>query len=253
MPSHGQCNQQQPCSNCLKTGTECIYDQAQDGRRRAARKRSVEELELKRDALDTILDAFRQSDDASVQTLLSMIKNNVPLDDIIQYALVHTENLNMSDIPLASLTATSSTSTDSRNSRRSVLSINALCDTPTIRVLASPWTSVTDDNDLVSHLISTYFAWYHPAYPCVIQDLFVEAMNSQELGTIFCCPLLVNSMLAIACVSFSARHNIAQANFHSIFPTIPVFSKILKTPRAVVNISSTTPCNYGGKLAICLG
>lgn len=206
-----QCNQQQPCSNCLKTGTECIYDQAQDGRRRAARKRNVEELELKRDALDTILDAFRQSDDASVQKLLTMIKTNVPLDDIIQFAVLHSDN-----VPDAQL-ATLSASTDSGRSRRSVLSINALCDTPTIRVFAAPWTSVTNDNDLVSHLVSVYFTWYHPAYPCVIRDLFVDAMNSQELGTTFCCPLLVNSILAIACVCYSQVLNIILLTLTAFF------------------------------------
>lgn len=184
----------------MKTGTDCVYDQTQDGRRRAARKRNVQELELKRDALDTILDAFRQSDEAAVQQLLSMIRSNTPLDDIIQFALLHSDSVH--DRHFARLNSAS----DLARSRRAALSINVLCDTPTIRVSAGPWTSVTDDDDLISHLVSVYFTWYHPAYPCVIQDLFIDGMNSQKLGTTFCCPLLVNSILAIACVCTMFDH-----------------------------------------------
>lgn len=175
-----------------------MYDQAQDGRRRAARKRNVEELELKRDALDTILDAFRQSDEAGVQNLLSMIKRNAPLDEIIQYALDHSQH-----VPDAQL-ATLAVAADSGLSRKSVLSINALCDSPTVRVPASPWTSVTDDDDLVSHLISSYFTWCHPAYPCVVQDLLVSEMSTKDLSSNFCSPLLVNSILALACVGVAS-------------------------------------------------
>lgn len=125
-----------------------------------------------------------------------MIRTNAPLDDVIRFAVAHSESM-------PEETTKPSPTNGIVRARRSVLSINALCDTPTIRVPAAPWTSVTDDDDLVSHLVSTYFTWYHPAYPCVIQDLFVDAMNSQVLGTTFCCPLLVNSILAIACVRSS--------------------------------------------------
>ena len=73
-----QCDQQYPCSNCNKGNTECIYDQAQDGRRRAARRKNVEDLEQKRDALATLLEAFRGCDDLVAKELLRMIKDDVP-------------------------------------------------------------------------------------------------------------------------------------------------------------------------------
>lgn len=90
---------------------------------------------------------------------------------------------------------------DTGLSRKSVLSISALCDTPPIMVPALPWTQVTTDDDFVSHLISTYFTWYHPAYPCLDQDVFLAEMRSKNIESLFCSPLLVNAMLAVACVS----------------------------------------------------
>ena len=39
------------------------------------------------------------------------------------------------------------------------LSISRLCDIPLYAGPACPWTTVTDDNGLVSHLISLYFTW----------------------------------------------------------------------------------------------
>lgn len=175
-----------------------------------------------------------------------MIKTNAPLDDIIRYAVLH------SDPMYESNNATSTTLTsavDMARSKRAALSINALCDTPTIRVSAGPWTSVTDDNELVSHLVSVYFTWYHPAYPCVIQDLFVDAMNSQQLGTTFCCPLLVNSILAIACVCIVASPSITclWTDSSSIFPTTLVFLKIPMIHVPVASTSWSTPCIYGEK------
>lgn len=176
-----------------------MYDSGQDGRRRAARKRNVEELELKRDALDTILEALREADDEHVQHLLTLIRSNAPLDDIIQYASANGQNI--PEEQLASIAV----AMDTGLSRKSVLTIDALCETtqppPPITVPASPWTIVTSDDAFVSHLVSTYFTWVHPAYPIVVHDLFVEAMAGGQLGVEFCSPLLVNAILAVACVS----------------------------------------------------
>lgn len=189
-----QCDQRHPCSNCQKIGTDCVYDQTQDGRRRAARKRNVEELELKRDALDTILEALRQSDDQHVQHLLGLIRSNAPLEDVIQYATTH-EN-HFPEEQLASLAV----AIDTGLSRKAVMSISALCDSPPIKVPARPWTTVTSDDSLVSHLVSTYFTWYHHTYPTLVEDRFIADMQGGNLDCTFCSPLLVNAVLAAACV-----------------------------------------------------
>lgn len=76
-------------------------------------------------------------------------------------------------------------------------------DVPPIRVPARPWTNVTDDNYLVSHLVSLYFTWEHPATCCLDKTAFLADMTSGHPPetTKFCSPLLVNAILMAACVS----------------------------------------------------
>lgn len=81
------------------------------------------------------------------------------------------------------------------------MDINRLSDIPIIEVSANPWTSITDDDDFVSHLISLYFTWQHSILNYLDRDLFLRDMRSRELSTHFCSPFLVNSILAVACVS----------------------------------------------------
>jgi len=72
-------------------------------------------------------------------------------------------------------------------------------DTPIYNVPAKPWTSVSDNPALISHLISLYFAWSHPFYNFIEKDLFLsDMMHSQKT---YCSALLVNAVLAQACVS----------------------------------------------------
>jgi len=149
---------------------------------------------LKREALDTLLEALRIADDSQLHHLLRLIKKDASLDDIIQYASVVDQ---VSNDRLASDTP------ETDQSRKiKLLSISALLsDNPPVRVPAANWTTVTKDSEVVSHLISIYFTWYHPAYPCVVRDLFVREMITGDRNSPFCSPILVNAMLATACVS----------------------------------------------------
>jgi hypothetical protein len=82
------------------------------------------------------------------------------------------------------------------------MDIKSLSDIPLYEVPAHPWTEVTSDASFVSHLISLYFTWQHPGLNWIDRDLFLRDMRSKKLGSKFCSPLLVNSILAVACVSF---------------------------------------------------
>lgn len=80
------------------------------------------------------------------------------------------------------------------------VTLENLCDIPLLQVPAKPWTEVTDDNDLVSHLISLYFTWDHPCVQFMDQRKFLEHMRRGMLDSEFCSPLLVNSILSMASV-----------------------------------------------------
>jgi hypothetical protein len=70
-----------------------------------------------------------------------------------------------------------------------------------IAVPSKPWTTISDDDEFISHLIQLYFTWETPVYDLVQEDVFIADMKSGNENSPYCSSLLVNAMLAIACVS----------------------------------------------------
>ena len=67
-------------------------------------------------------------------------------------------------------------------------------------IMASRWTRVTSDNKLLAWLLDAYFMHAYPAFPAFQKDLFLDDMVSGRDR--FCSELLVNAVLAHACVCF---------------------------------------------------
>lgn len=65
------------------------------------------------------------------------------------------------------------------------------------------WTRVTDDDLLISHLMTMYFTWHYPFYTILAKDIFYRDFV-RGLSTPYCSALLVNSILALGC-HFSSR------------------------------------------------
>lgn len=86
--------------------------------------------------------------------------------------------------------------------RRKVMDIHYLCDEAPQRVPAKPWTPVSDDDDLVSHLLSLYLAWNWPVHGFLDPDVLQRHMRAGDVSSELCSPFLVNAVLANACVSF---------------------------------------------------
>ena len=72
---------------------------------------------------------------------------------------------------------------------------------PRISVKAKPWTTITDDDDLVTHLVSLFVDWEAHCVGIVDCDSFLEGMEKGDLNSPYCSPFVVNSMCAYACVS----------------------------------------------------
>ncbi|KAJ5128832.1 hypothetical protein N7526_006998 [Penicillium atrosanguineum] len=112
--------------------------------------------------------------------------------------------------------------------RPRVMDIQYLCNTAPVRVPARPWTTVTDSDDLVSHLVSLYLTWGYPFYAFFCRDTFVKHMQLGHLNSDFCSPFLVNALLANACfysdyaeayslpgdVKRKGAHFLAEAEWH---------------------------------------
>jgi len=85
--------------------------------------------------------------------------------------------------------------------------VHELCNPP-LQVPAHPWTSITDDDEFVSHLIFLWFTWHVMLWPYLDKDLFLRDMAAGNLDCPFCSPALVNIMLAEACVSLPGPVNL---------------------------------------------
>lgn len=155
--------------------------------------------------MHSLLASLRSPDPNRVDLLLSLIRRNASLLDI---AAVTAET------PASSGDANAAESISRRDSGDIVLqspegsfvdshshvTLEMLCDIPLFQVPAKPWTAVTDDDNLVSHLVSLYFTWEHPFSQLVDQVILLAEMGKGDLGSELCTPFLVNSLLAMASV-----------------------------------------------------
>ena len=60
------------------------------------------------------------------------------------------------------------------------------------------WTQVTDDEQLISHLMTMYFTWHYPFFTTLSKDLFYRDYLA-GVASQYCSSLLVNAMLALGC------------------------------------------------------
>ena len=66
------------------------------------------------------------------------------------------------------------------------------------------WTNVTDDVDLILHLLQLYFTWHYPSFVTLSKSLFFRDFFRGKLAEPvdrieYCTPLLVHAMLSLGC------------------------------------------------------
>ncbi|KAJ5907529.1 Transcription factor [Penicillium taxi] len=216
-----------PCKACTTAGIDdCQFDPTRDLRRKVAVKRVIEELSNYKELLEAFFRALRTETAERVQSIIELVRSNASLNEIAE--AVGSPAVYFSD-PKALSNASHLISDDgdpnlayfeadeNKPRRASDISeeelprktqitthpyarvtLESLCDIPMISVPSKPWTEVTDDNELVSHLISLYFTWDHPCAQFVDRETFLEHMEKGDLNSEFCSPLLVNGLLAVA-------------------------------------------------------
>ena len=176
-------------------------------RRKMCIKRKIDDLEENQDTLQNLFDTLRDSNDEKAVQLFQLIRSKVPLADI-KNSLNNGDGLDetkpeMSSSPDLQNVLTKSQEDDSPPpDRRRMLDIRRLVDEPPFRVPARPWTVITRDDTLVSHLVSLWLTWSHPFWNSLNRKLFIRDMQAGRLECEFCSPFLVNAILAEACVSY---------------------------------------------------
>ncbi|KAE8365885.1 hypothetical protein BDV27DRAFT_144045 [Aspergillus caelatus] len=190
-----------PCKACQNTDAECVFDETLDLRRKVAARRTLGELEYYRGLLYSLLESLRSSDEDKVNHILETIRGSALLSNI---ANVVDAPADLSDAssdnakPLGNADDAIAQQERLAADAHSRITLEKLCDIPIFQVSVKPWTAVTDDDHLISHLISLYFTWDHPLSQIIDQRMFLRHMREGNKNTEFCTPFLVNSILAVA-------------------------------------------------------
>ncbi|KAJ5963790.1 Transcription factor [Penicillium vulpinum] len=222
-----------PCKACRSTNTECHFDPTRDLRRKVAVKRTIQELTNHKDLLESLLSTLASADQLQLDEVMDLIRNKASFHDIAHVVGGPTTTfgdpqelsnasklaiLEYSEHPVETprngLRRPSDPSSNAASSPEEIpnmkppqwptvspyarVTLESLCDIPLFKVPAKPWTTVTDDDYLVSHLVSLYFTWDHPCSQFLDQRIFLEHMRRGDRRSEFCTPLLVNSLLSMA-------------------------------------------------------
>lgn len=190
-------------------------------------KRKVEDLEQDRELLLELIDVLR-GDELSATHMFQLIRSNASLDEIraavndrrdrkshrtsiiasepSNWVLPSSPGSSVNQMPQNSTSKLATTqvlgsTTKTNLFTRKFMDIERLTDIPLYEVKAQPWTKVTTDDGFVSHLISLWLTWDHICRNWIDKDLFIEAMKSGDVKSLFCSPFLVNIILCQACVS----------------------------------------------------
>lgn len=78
--------------------------------------------------------------------------------------------------------------------------LDGFSDGPLKWVPAAPWTTITNNDDAVSHLVSVYLAFVNPYHRYLEQDMFLRGMRSRTSSHAYCSAVLVNAVLATGSV-----------------------------------------------------
>ncbi|RBA11005.1 hypothetical protein FPRO05_14311 [Fusarium proliferatum] len=81
-------------------------------------------------------------------------------------------------------------------------------DEPEVKPLTEAWTTITNDINLVLHLLALYFCWEYPIFASLSKEHFLRDFRDGRHR--YCSPLLVNALLALGC-RFST-HPMSRAN-----------------------------------------
>jgi hypothetical protein len=162
-----------------------------------------------RDMIFEMYEAVQQEDRCREQELFGMIRDRKTAQQVraFLYGMLANARLSEMNDQIAGRKNQARSDMDMANdlprARPRAMDIQYLCTIAPVRVPARPWTTVTDSDDLVSHLVSLYLTWGYPFYAFFCRETFVKHMRMGNLNSDFCSPFLVNALLANACVSYN--------------------------------------------------
>lgn len=230
---------------------ECVYDPTSDHRRKGVYKEKIDSLKTKNSTLQTLVQAILNAAEEDVPELVRQIRTCESLEDVAQSILKHDRGLlaagegsdgDENNTAVESLpafeTELSGKMGELRLENGSVRFLggtsNLIYLEPTnidddegegerqevYQQQAEPfknWTNVTDDVEVISHLINMYFTWHYTFFTTLSKSLFYRdfLLGKPPIPpkrTMYCSSLLVNAMLALGCHFTSSPAGCADPN-----------------------------------------
>ena len=223
------CSCSAACSQVYQT--ECIYDPNSDHRRKGVYKNDIDNLKTRNSTLQTLIQAILNYPEDEVPALVRDIRTCESLDDVAERIVAKENGVDVDDddedpSPVNGQMPTfeshlSGKMGDLRLDDGSVRYIGGTSNlihlgeedasTPNVDEYLqqedpiTSWTSVTDDPELVVHLLNMYFTWHYTYFTTLSKSLFYRDFllgkppAATKRKTHYCTPLLVNAILALGC------------------------------------------------------
>lgn len=217
-------------------GTDCVYDPNSDHRRKGVYKNESDNLKTRNSTLQTLIQAILNYPEDDVPALVREIRTCESLD-VVAEKIAAKENGEDEDDdedggsptrvdPAGAAMSTFESHLYGKmgNLRLDEGSVRYIGGTSNLIHLAqeeymapdtdeylqqdnavTSWTDVTNDPDLVMHLVNMYFTWHYTFFTTLSKQLFFrDFMLGQppvhaRRHTHYCTPLLVNAILALGC------------------------------------------------------
>ncbi|CAI7627405.1 unnamed protein product [Penicillium viridicatum] len=242
------------CAACSSVyHTPCVYDPNSDHRRKGVYKKDTDTLRTRNTTLQTLIQAILNYEEADAFELVRQIRSCDDLEDVATSVIAQEKGLmsadkaakesasneniaeidqfeselagKMSELMLdGSRKFIGGTSNliflpPGSELRESASIQNNLLDTDKQTHAVSRWTEVTDDDSLISHLMTMYFTWHYPFFTTLSKNMFYRDYI-RGVSSSYCSALLVNAILALGCHfsswqgAFDDPQNLATAGNH---------------------------------------
>ncbi|KAJ6139626.1 hypothetical protein N7471_006112 [Penicillium samsonianum] len=243
------------CAACSSVyHTPCVYDPNSDHRRKGVYKKDTDTLRTRNTTLQTLIQAILNYEEADAFDLVRQIRSCDDLEDVAASVIAQEKGLmstdqaaresasneniagidqfeselagKMSELMLdGSRKFIGGTSNliflppGSELHESASIQNNVALDADNQTHAVSRWTEVTDDDSLISHLMTMYFTWHYPFFTTLSKNMFYRDYI-RGVSSSYCSALLVNSILALGCHfsswqgAFEDPQNLATAGNH---------------------------------------
>ena len=218
----------------ILTFAECVYDPNSDHRRKGVYKEKIDSLKTKNSTLQTLIQAILNAAEDDVPNLVRQIRTCESLDDVADSILRQENGLEDEEDEFDENSAYTTASLPTFETELSGKMGELRLENGSVRFLGgtsnliyldptdeddggdgselveqqddplTSWTTVTNDTEVIVHLINMYFTWHYPFFTTLSKSLFYrDFLLGKPQGTpkrtVYCSSLLVNAMLALGC------------------------------------------------------